>query len=95
VLGQANCILSPGDIEVASGTQKKARDGYRIALRLYERIAEPYSIGWAHVRLAQIAPYSATRHQQVLAVAQAWTQAKRDDLPATLRAEFPDDALGS
>src|SRR5208282_211710 len=55
VLGEANCIKSFGDLARELGNGAAARERYAAALVLYARIPEPFSIGWAHFRLAELA----------------------------------------
>jgi hypothetical protein len=55
---------------------------------LYEAIREPYSIGWALVRLARLDPVDSQRTRHWQAACQAWTSIGRDDLIARVQAEF-------
>ncbi|WP_437728605.1 tetratricopeptide repeat protein [Sorangium sp. So ce861] len=88
VLGAANCIQSLGNIARAHGDAGAARARYEEALALYQRIPEPCSIGWAHHRLATIAPDSATRRRHVEAARSAWQSIDRTDLVARLDQDF-------
>ena len=53
MLGEANCIQGLGHLDEAKGKIARARGRWREALALYARIPEPYSIGFAHIRLAR------------------------------------------
>ena len=88
VLGEANCIRGLGDIALAERDRPAARRAYVQALALYVQIAEPYSIGWTHVRLARIAT-GAARAQHVAAARDAWGTIDRPDLLDWLAKEFP------
>jgi tetratricopeptide (TPR) repeat protein len=65
VQGEANCIQRLGDIDEAEGEIALACGRWREALALYARIPEPYSIGFAHIRLARHAarPAEAAEHR--------------------------------
>ena len=89
VLGQANCIKGLGDIALARSDREAARISWCEALELYEQIAEPYSIGWAHRRLARVAASDADRARHVAAARDAWMAIDRMDLVADLDGEFP------
>jgi hypothetical protein len=79
VLGEANYIQSLGDIDEAAGEIARACGRWREALALYARIPEPYSIGFAHIRLARHAPTAeAAEHRQ--AARKAWESIDRPDL---------------
>jgi tetratricopeptide (TPR) repeat protein len=84
VLGEANCILSLGDLAVATGETETARRLIGDALELYKRIAEPYSVGRAHRRLAKIAADAASRQEHLEAARRAWSGIGRSDLVAAL-----------
>jgi tetratricopeptide (TPR) repeat protein len=88
VLGEANCIQSLGDIARLKESLTEARAKYTDALQLYEQIAEPYSIGWAHVRLARVENDPILREAHLKAARAAWTQIDRPDLIAELEEEF-------
>ncbi|MGD0014664.1 MAG: hypothetical protein ABSD56_09595 [Bryobacteraceae bacterium] len=92
MLGEANCIQNLGDIALAEARIEDARASYAQALALYERIPEPYSIGWAQVRLARIARNAGERRAHVQAAARAWQQIDRPDLLQRLAKEFGEDA---
>ena len=83
VVGEANCIQSLGDIARANGDAAAAKGHYETALALYERIAEPYSIGVTHYRLAELA-VGAERAAEVAAAREAWASIDRPDLVALL-----------
>ncbi len=80
VLGEANCIQRLGDIDAELG-DPAARDRFGAALRLYERIPEPYSIGFTHRRLAILAA-GPERVQHLAAARAAWASIDRPDLIA-------------
>jgi tetratricopeptide (TPR) repeat protein len=79
ILGEANCIRSLGDIALARSDHDGARTRYLEALTLYERIAEPYSIGGAHLGLARVTG-GAERAAHVAAARAAWMSIGRADL---------------
>ena len=83
ILGEANCIQSLGDIAHAYSDHAAARKNYMEALGLYVRISEPYSIGHAHRRLAQMAK-GEIRERHLAAARAAWTSIGRSDLAAGL-----------
>ena len=87
VLGAANCIQSLGDIARAEGKYEVARKCFGEALALYRRIKEPYSIGWALVRLARLA-VGEVRVRLVAEARAAWESIDRPDLVAQLDGEF-------
>ena len=80
VLGEANCIQALGDIDVAGREIARACGRWCEALALYARIPEPYSIGFAHIRLADhaLTPAEAAEHRQ--AARKAWESIGRSDL---------------
>ena len=80
VLGEANCMVSLGDIAEAKADFAAARERWRAALALYQQIAEPYSIGAAHHRLRRRAetPSEAAEHRE--AAREAWASIDRPDL---------------
>jgi tetratricopeptide (TPR) repeat protein len=88
VLGEANCIQGLGDIAVKQSGPNQARELFRNALPLYERISEPYSIGWAHVRLARLSPPGPDRLQHLAAARACFTQIDRPDQLKQLDDEF-------
>jgi tetratricopeptide (TPR) repeat protein len=88
VLGQANCILRLGDIARERGETAEARARYGDALRRYQRIQEPYSIGVTYFRLAQVAGDAAERRGYADEARAAWTSIRRPDLVAMLDKVF-------
>jgi tetratricopeptide (TPR) repeat protein len=88
LLGEANCIQSLGDIAMESGETERAAKLWTAALDLYELMAEPYSIGMMHRRLARIAASDAEREQHIEATRVAWGSIDRPDLIAALESEF-------
>jgi tetratricopeptide (TPR) repeat protein len=87
LLGEANCIQGLGDIALRRSDHDAARTHYETALAMYERIPEPYSIGWAHRRLARIAVDDG-RRRHVDAAKEVWQSIRRADLVAELIEEF-------
>lgn len=73
-----------GDIALEEGEAERAAAGFADALALYPRIAEPYSIGWALVRLARLA--DGAERQSLVTEARAAID--RPDLVATLERKF-------
>jgi tetratricopeptide (TPR) repeat protein len=88
VLGEANCIQSLGDIALAKGHRNEAIRLLKDALALYEGIAEPYSVGWNLVRLAQLTDEPIERNEYIRAAREAWTSINRPDLVESLGEEF-------
>ena len=82
VQGEANCVQGLGDIDEANKDIASARRRWSEALALYGRIAEPYSIGFAHRRLARVAatPAEGAAHRE--AARRAWASIGRADLIA-------------
>jgi len=80
VLGEANCIQCLGDIAERQGEVAVARERWLSALALYTKIPDPYSIGFAHNRLARRAatPEEAAEHRE--AARKAWESIDRQDL---------------
>jgi tetratricopeptide (TPR) repeat protein len=90
VLGQANCVQGLGDIATAEGDLPAARERFQQSLLLYEQIAEPYSIGGAHQRLARLSEADEKR-RHVQAARAAWASIDRPDLVAALDQDFGSD----
>jgi hypothetical protein len=90
VLGEANCMLGLGDIALERSDHEGARASYESALSLYERLAEPYSIGITHRRLARLSPNQEQRTIHIMAGRAAWTSIDCRDLVKELEAEFPE-----
>jgi len=90
VLAEANCIKGLGDIALARSDQNDARARYGQALKLYQRISEPYSLGITHRQLARLAFDTDEKKCHVVAAIAAWQQIKRDDLIAEIKSEFGD-----
>jgi hypothetical protein len=70
-------------------TGAATQDRYQQALPLYQAIPEPYSTGWALVRLARLdasGDNERTRHWR--AAREAWASIGRDDLIESIEAEF-------
>lgn len=88
LLGQANCIQNLGDIALRRFDREAARERFQEALALYERIPDPYSSGWARVRLARITHWPKEQRQHLETVREAWTRIKRPDLVEELDKEF-------
>jgi tetratricopeptide (TPR) repeat protein len=88
ILGEANCIQGLGDVALLRGLSSQASENFTEALRLFEKIAEPYSIGVSHVRLARLATDLDTREKHLRAAREAWMQIDRPDLIETLDKEF-------
>jgi tetratricopeptide (TPR) repeat protein len=88
ILGKANCIKGLGEIAVANSDKDAARALFEEALALYERICEPYSIGIAHWRLAQVAVDGARATKHVEGAGEAWNRIGRSDLMKNLAEEF-------
>ena len=80
VQGEANCIQRLGDIDEAEGEIALACGRWREALALYARIPEPYSIGFAHIRLARHAARPAEAAEHWEAARTAWRSIDRPDL---------------
>jgi hypothetical protein len=86
-LGEADCISGLGDIARATEDTIEALSHYHTALALYDRIPEPYSIGYTRLRIARLTE-GAERAAHLDAARAAWASIKRDDLIAQLDKEF-------
>jgi tetratricopeptide (TPR) repeat protein len=81
VLGEANCLCSLGDLAWDRSNSADAIAQYHAAIDLYQRIPQPFRIGHAHVRLAQITS-GTTREMHLVAAREAWLSISRPDLVA-------------
>ena len=88
VLGEAGCIQGLGDIARARSDHDGSRARYEQALPLYQAIADPWSIGWAHIRLARVSPDPTDRTRHWQAARHAWASIGRQDLIDSVTAEF-------
>lgn len=87
MLGEANCILSLGDLALRRSDNAAARSHWEEALALYARIPEAYSMGMTLRRLAGTEE-AAARAVLVRRARELWLSIQRDDLVAQLDAEF-------
>ena len=86
--GRANALELMGDIARERSDHGEARRRYEEALQLYERIEDPYSIGWAHRRLARLTTAPKDRSRHIQSAREAWLQIDRPDLVRQLDVEF-------
>ncbi len=93
VLGEANCLQRLGDIARKHEDHDGARSLFENALRLFQLLSEPYSIGFAHTRLANLTDNPDLRHKHLEAARAAWTSIGRADLVALLEPGAPDTSL--
>jgi hypothetical protein len=88
VLGEAGCIQSLGDVARDRSDLQTAQAQYERALALYKAIPDPFSIGWALVRLARLEPADEARTRRWVAAREAWASIGRDDLIEERKDEF-------
>lgn len=88
MLGEANCISRLGDIALAQGDAEAARGLFAGALELFERIPEPFSIGWAQRRLARVATDEEERRRHLEAARAAWESIGFAELVESMEEEF-------
>ncbi len=88
LLGEANCIQGLGDVARRVSDNASAQGFCEQALRLYERIGEPFSIGSTHLRLARVAASPEDRDRHIEAARAAWLSIDRPDLVKQLDDEF-------
>ncbi len=92
VRGEANCTWSLGNIALNRADLKVAKEFFYKALSLYEKSREPYSIGFAHLRLARLELEGSTeRRNHARAARGAWLSIKRPDLIEQWLKEFDED----
>ena len=87
-LGEANCILGLGDIAFAQSDVAQASSQFEVALRLFGRISEPYSIASTLRRLARLLPEGADKAAHVARARAAFEAIDRGDLVAEVDREF-------
>jgi hypothetical protein len=80
---------------VALGRSKRedARARYEVALAIYERIADAYSVGMICCRLARLSIAPAEENRLVTLARRAWESIDRGDLLGRLEEEFGVEAL--
>jgi tetratricopeptide (TPR) repeat protein len=88
VQGEANCVLRLGDLAQKRGDVEEARAQFEEALGLYAHVAEPYSMGMTHRKLARLAPDERLRRRHLEAARELWARAGRADLTAKIDAEL-------
>jgi tetratricopeptide (TPR) repeat protein len=80
-LGEASCVQRLGRVAAASGDSQTARG-----------IQDPYSTGWTHWELAQIASDPKQRRTHLQAARRAWSEIERSDLVARADRELAEGA---